>query len=246
MRVSVIVPCWREFSAARSFAERWANLPDTELIFGLSPDATDLAAFLEARGVRAAVSGCAGRGAQMNDAARLATGDVLLFHHIDSVLTPDHLFALRRAMEAATCVGGAFYRKFDRRHPHLLWLEPVERWHNRTFGALYGDQSIFARRAVFENLGGYAAFPIMEDVDFSRRLRRAGPVSLLDPPMETSPRRHLERGPWRTTLTNAALLVLFHLGVTPRTLHRWYYSKPKNADPTTAPVRPMAGEIHKP
>ena len=244
MSISLIVPCWREFADARSFAEEWSKVADVELIFGLSPEATHLAAFLRDRYVRVAVSARAGRGSQMNDAARMATGDVLLFHHIDSQLTPAHVAALRAAMQDSACVGGAFYRKFDARHPHLKWLEPIERWHSRAFGTLYGDQSIFVRRAVFEALGGYADFPIMEDVEFSRRLRPAGPVALLDPPMETSPRRHLERGAWRTTFTNIALLALFHLGVAPGTLHRWYYRKPLLD--TAAPVRPLAGETHEP
>lgn len=244
MRISLILPCWREFSTARAFAETWADVPEVELIFGLSPEADHLAAFLHSRGVQAAISARAGRGTQMNEAARLATGDVLLFHHIDSHLTPEHVAAVRDAMANAAFVGGAFYRKFDQRHPRLLWIEPIERWHNRTFGTLYGDQSIFVRRSIFEELGGYADFPIMEDVEFSRRLRRAGTVALLDPPMETSPRRHLEYGPWRTTMTNVMLLALYHLGVPPGTLHRWYYRRPKIE--TAAPARPLAGEIHEP
>lgn len=243
-RLSLVVPCWREFSAARAFAEQWGGVDEVELIFGLAPDAPHLAAFLEARGVRVAISPQIGRGPQMNAAARLATGDVLLFHHIDSHLTPAHLEALRRAMQDAGCVGGAFYRKFDRRHPHLRPFETIERWHSRSFGTLYGDQTLFVRRTVFQALGGYADFPIMEDVEFSRRLRAAGPIALLDPPMETSPRRHLECGPWRTTLTNALLLLLFHLGVNPRTLHRWYYHHPSPTPP--APARPLAGEIPEP
>ena len=246
MRIGIIIPCWRELFAARSFAERWADTPDTEVIFGLTRDATDLAAFLESAGVRASISERAGRGTQMNDAARLATADVLLFHHIDSHLTPEHLAALRRAMEDGTRVGGAFHRKFDQRHPCLRWLEPLERLHGRAFGTLYGDQSIFVRRTIFEALGGYADFPIMEDVEFSRRLRRAGPIALLDPPMETSPRRHLERGPWRTTLTNAMLLVLYRLGVPPATLHRWYYSNPNANKPPSGPARCMADEKIEP
>ena len=99
MRLSIITPCWRELSAARSFAERWAGTPDTEVIFGLTRMAADLDAFLKIEGVRTSVSDRASRGRQMNDAARLATGDVLLFHHIDSVLTPEHLTALHAGVE---------------------------------------------------------------------------------------------------------------------------------------------------
>ena len=63
----------------------------------------------------------------------------------------------------------------------------------------------------------------MEDVEFSRRLRRAGKVAVLDPPVESSSRRHLRRGPWRTSIQNGLFIVLYKCGLSPVQLHRWYY-----------------------
>jgi hypothetical protein len=111
----------------------------------------------------------------------------------------------------------------------MRWAEGIERWHNRTFGALYGDQSLFARRAHFEKLGGFAEIPLLEDVEFSKRLRASGRIALLDPPIASSPRKHLEQGAWRTTLRNAAILLLYRLGINPRRLHSWYYAVRKAA-----------------
>ena len=113
----------------------------------------------------------------MNEAARLATGDVLLFHHADTEITAAHLESLRAAMSAvrgrrrrvpppvrraasAICAGS------NRGRPCAAGL----------FGPLFGDQSIFVRRSVFEELGGFADIPLMEDVDFSCRLRRNHPL----------------------------------------------------------------------
>ena len=79
------------------------------------------------------------------------------------------------------------------------------------------------RRACFEELGGYADVPLMEDVEFSCRLRRRGGVALLSPSIGSSARKHLQQGRWRTTLTNASFLLLYVCGVSPGTLHRWYY-----------------------
>lgn len=169
------------------------------------------------------------RGQQLDAGAAVATGKWLLFHHADSHLTGEHLRALASLDADAEAVGGAFYRLFDERHPTMRRFEPVERWHNRTFGALYGDQSIFARRRVFTALGGFRGLPLMEDVDFSLRLRRAGKVVMLDPPMTSSPRRHRAHGPWRTTFFNLALLLLFRLGVSPHRLHAWYYRRRASA-----------------
>ena len=74
-------------------------------------------------------------------------------------------------------------------------------------------------------LGGFADIPLLEDVEFSNRLRQSGSIVLLDPPMRSSPRKHLEEGSWRTTFRNFTILVLFKLGTPPDDLHRWYYGQ---------------------
>lgn len=165
-----------------------------------------------------------GRGPQMNLGAAQASGDVLVFLHADTELTAAHLSAIECAMSDNTIVGGAFYRQFDGRHPHLRWLEPVARFLTRHGGTLFGDQTVFVRRGVFQQLRGFAAIPLMEDVEFSRRLRAAGSVAVIDPPIRTSPRHHLENGAWRCTIRNGLFLLLFKLGVSAETLHAKYYA----------------------
>ena len=122
-----------------------------------------------------------------------------------------------------TVICGAFYRKFDARHPRLRWLEKAARFLSRHGGTFFGDQSLFVRRETFAALGGFAPIPLMEDVEFSRRLHRAGKVVVLDPPMASSTRRHLSRGTWRTSIQNGLFILLYRCGVSPERLHRWYY-----------------------
>ena len=172
------------------------------------------------------------RGKQMNDGAGIASGDVLVFLHADTEMHEEHLEAIARAMNDEAVIGGAFYRRFDERHPHLRWLEPIARFLTRNGGTLFGDQTVFVRRDAFRKLGGFAEIPLMEDVEFSRRLRAAGRVAILDPPIRTSPRHHLEHGAWRTTLRNALFLLLFKLGVSAEKLHAIYYAR---RDPSSAP-----------
>jgi GT2 family glycosyltransferase len=93
---------------------------------------------------------------------------------------------------------------------------------------LYGDQSIFVRRDQYNALGGFPPIPLMEDVEFSRRLRRAGKIALLEPPLVTSARRHATQGSWRTSVRNGTLLLLHRIGVSPYRLHRWYYRELQN------------------
>ena len=63
----------------------------------------------------------------------------------------------------------------------------------------------------------------MEDLEFARRMRSLTSITLLDPPVETSPRRFNNLGSVRTSLLNILFVALFYFGVSPNTLHRWYY-----------------------
>jgi GT2 family glycosyltransferase len=152
---------------------------------------------------------------------------VIVFQHSDTDLENAHLAAIEATLSDPQIIGGAFFRKFDGRHPRLMWLESVARFLTRHGGTLYGDQSIFIRRDVFMTLHGFAKIPIMEDVEFSRRLRAAGKIAVLDPPVRSSGRRHLRNGAWRTSIQNGLFIVLYNLGVSPHRLHRWYYGAMK-------------------
>jgi rSAM/selenodomain-associated transferase 2 len=165
------------------------------------------------------------RGRQMNAGAAEARGLLLCFHHADSELRPEHLSALEQTARNDAIFGGAFYRRFEDPRAFVVLWERVIRRINSLAGPLFGDQSIFVRASVFERLGGFADIPLMEDIEFSRRLRRLGRTVLLDPPLRSSPRRFHRLGNWRTTLLNGTFISLFYLGVGPYTLHRWYYRR---------------------
>ena len=163
------------------------------------------------------------RGRQMNAGAAEARGSLLCFHHADSELRLEHLKALEQIARNDAILGGAFHRHFDDRRPAMVFWEGLVRRINSFAGPLFGDQSIFVRAPVFERLGGFADISLMEDLEFSRRLRRLGGIVLLDPPLCSSPRRFRRLGNWRTSLLNVTFIGLFYLGVDPDRLHRWYY-----------------------
>jgi Glycosyl transferase family 2 len=165
------------------------------------------------------------RGRQQNLGAAVARGELLCFHHADSELRPEHLAALARVAKNDAIIGGAFHRRFY--PPRMLWREPLVRCINSLGGPLFGDQSLFVRTAVFREMGGFANFPLMEDVEFSGRLRRIGRIELLDPPLWSPPGRP---DTWRTAIQNATLICLYYLGIEPRTLHRWYYRWAKKSE----------------
>ncbi len=226
MRLSVVIPIWDDPSALREILTTIACLRGVdEVIIGdasANDDCAQIATAARTRHVRCAKPG---RGQQMNAAASMATSDVILFQHADTELRQAHVDSLLAAMNECDVVGGAFHRKFDARHPRLMWLEGWNRILAEKGGTLFGDQSLFVRREVFERMDGYRAFPLMEDVDFSKRLRSEGRRVVLDPPIATSARHHMKHGSWRTSLRNGTMLLLFALGASPDFLHAWYYRK---------------------
>jgi GT2 family glycosyltransferase len=95
-------------------------------------------------------------------------------------------------------------------------------WRSRLSGIATGDQAIFVRREVFERMGGYAAIPLMEDIDLAKRLNRLGVFAGLYAQVVTSFRRWDTHGPIRTILLMWLLRFLYWTGVSPHTLSRWY------------------------
>ena len=224
LAVSFVIPAWRDAKNLAVLIPCLAQLrPAPEIIVVAvsgDPASEQIAA---AHGACFAHFAAPSRGEQMNYGASLATGEVLVFQHADTEFSARHLNALETALRDDAVIGGAFYRKFDERHPRLMWLETVGRWLTRHGGTLFGDQTIFVRRDIFVKLGGFARIPLMEDVEFSPRLRRAGKIAVLDPPVRSSGRHHDRKGAWRTTTRNGLMLLLYKLGVPPQTLHCWYY-----------------------
>ena len=164
-----------------------------------------------------------GRGVQMNAGAKRARGRWIVFLHADTRLGAGWFDLLRRLDDRPTVVGGSFRFALDSPARWARWIERGVRLRVRWFDLPYGDQALFARRDVFGELGGYADLPLMEDVDFIRRLRGRGSLEHADVPALTSARRW-ERDGWvRRTVGNVALILLFLAGWSPAWLAQRYH-----------------------
>jgi rSAM/selenodomain-associated transferase 2 len=161
-----------------------------------------------------------GRAHQMNTGARHATGDIILFLHADTFLLPGALDEIQRRIIGDGAVGGAFDLHIDSSRRFCKFLARVASRRSRWLHLPYGDQGIFVWRQVFEALGGFPEIPIMEDIAFARRLRRAGRLTFIPSGLVTSGRRWNANGILRTTLVNWWVTALFMLHVPPRELRR--------------------------
>ncbi|HEX3444117.1 MAG TPA: hypothetical protein VHS80_05320 [Chthoniobacterales bacterium] len=237
--ISLIVPVWGDDELAADLVHSLPFVPElAEWIVVAVHPGQQLRDLAERGAIQLISCDEPSRGKQLNVGANAARGTLLCFHHCDTELCSAHLSALEKVASDSAIVGGAFHRRF--RAERTMWREPLVRWLSKLGGPLFGDQSIFVRASVFRKLGGFAEIPLMEDLEFSRRLRRSGRVAILDPPLWSPPRRLGRFGTWWRTFRNAAFITLFYLGVDPRTLHGWYYrearrrrgSSPKASQPS--------------
>lgn len=166
-----------------------------------------------------------GRAAQMNAGARAARASrMLVFLHADSVATPD--FVAELGGLDATVARWGFFRPRLRGHSRLLpVIARCMWWRSRLTGIATGDQCLFVERALFESLGGYAAQPLMEDIELCARLRRHARPGPRPVPVLGSGRRWDRNGALRTILLMWFLRFAYFLGANPRLLHRLYYGR---------------------
>lgn len=163
-----------------------------------------------------------GRAAQMNVGAKRARGDVLLFLHADSWLPADALNQIETAMDDSWVGGGAFRQRIEADGRAYRLLEFGNALRAGWLKIPYGDQGIFLRRDLFEELGGYPDVRFMEDVLLMRSLRRRTRIVLLPGPIHTSARRWQKHGILRQTVRNWLLLAAEKLGVPPDRLADLY------------------------
>jgi len=164
----------------------------------------------------------AGRATQMNIGATASRGDILLFLHADTLLPRDAKREIEEAMKEPACVGGRFDLCFER-DMGLGWLiSRLINLRSRWTGIATGDQAIFVRRRTFDELGGFSPIPIMEDIDFTSRLKQTGRVVSLRSKVITSYRRWKTRGSIRTIVLMWSLRFLYWIGVSPHKLSQLY------------------------
>ena len=162
------------------------------------------------------------RASLMNAGAWGASGEILLFLHADSAPPLNALPLMERVLADGRVVGGAFEHRFTEQDWRLGIISGINRLRYRLTNNYYGDQGIFVRAAVFRQLGGYRPLRLLEDLDLARRLKRVGRSVLIPTYLETSGRRFLVRGPWRTLAFIVWLLFRYTLGLdTERYAERW-------------------------
>ena len=219
--VSVIIPALNE---ERDVSDTLAALGrslchQVIVVDGASTDATAQRA---KEGGATVLASKPGRARQMNAGAAKATGGSLLFVHADTLLPPGLPSLVSRTLSGAGVAAGAFRFRIGENFRGKSLVEWITGIRSRWLQRPYGDQGLFLTRALFEEMGGFADLPIMEDYEFTIRLRGRGRIITVDEAAVTSGRRWQKLGVLRTTLRNQWMLAGYHLGVDPQNLARHY------------------------
>jgi rSAM/selenodomain-associated transferase 2 len=220
LRLSVIIPAWREAERIAATVRAAREIGDEVIVADAGSD--DGTAEEAARAGAVVVQAAKGRGAQLHAGALAARGEVLLFLHADASLPPAARERIHAALADPDVLGGNFYLRFepDGFFARLFtWLNDARR---RLLRIYYGDSAIFVRRAVYEALGGFRAYPLFEDYDFVRRLERAGRTAYLREVTVTASARRFVRRPFATLAVWVLLQAAFSAGVSPFRLARFY------------------------
>jgi rSAM/selenodomain-associated transferase 2 len=189
------------------------------VVDGGSRDQTvDLAGSMGVRVLTSAPS----KALQMNTGAAQASGDVLLFLHADTRLPQDFENRILAALARPDISGGAFSLGINSDASGLRFIERAANWRSKFLQMPYGDQALFVTRKRFHEIGGYPEYPIMEDFEFVRKLKKKGKIAILPESVQTSPRRWLKVGILRTWLLNQLIVAAYYLGISPQRLSRWY------------------------
>ena len=162
-----------------------------------------------------------GRAQQMNAGAMLATGDVLLFLHADTELPADAIDNVQQAI--AQYDWGRFDVRLDSCEPLLKIVGFVINKRSRLMSIATGDQAIFIKKSIFEQIGGYPDQPLMEDIELCKRLKKFARPACLKSKVITSARRWQQYGTWRTIFLMWQLRFDYWRGVSPNVLKQRYY-----------------------
>jgi rSAM/selenodomain-associated transferase 2 len=210
--ISIITPVLNESENIKPFLDKLQNLKgDFEVIFidGGSTDDTVVELEKMKHGFKkpmSVLSASRGRGNQMNNGAKHAKGEILLFLHVDSYIERDSLLIIDKTLTDSKVIGGGFVQSFSDPDIFFRLSSALGNLQSKVTKIFFGDFGIFIRKVVFVRMGGYDNIPFLEDVEFCRRAKKYGKLQQINRLIVTSARRYYSKG--RIKLTVAFIIAI--------------------------------------
>jgi rSAM/selenodomain-associated transferase 2/rSAM/selenodomain-associated transferase 1 len=219
--ISIIIPALNE---AAAIVRTFSNLEGVENLEVIVIDGGSIDETAELAGFRGAtvIQSNPGKALQMNTGAKAAAGDILVFLHADTLLPEGFSHQIVSALNQNGVAAGAFRLTINSTRAGIRIIERMANLRSRLLQLPYGDQALFLRKVLFEEIGGFPELPIMEDFILIRRLKRKGKIVIVPAAVVTSPRRWTHLGIFKTWLINQLIIIAYYLGFSPERLTRLY------------------------
>ncbi len=212
MFISIIVPVLNEAALIQSFLRQLRkHAPGAEVII-VDGGSTDTTRQLAEGFCDRVLQAERGRAQQLNAGAKVARGDVLWFLHVDAEVPDQCLDEIRQLLQNRDVAGGFFRIRLPRPGFVYRLTDCFAHYAGLLLRMRCGDHGMFCRREAFESIGGFPEVPLMEDVEFFRKLRRRGSVPCIKSRIVVSTRRYEEIGPLRLSLAYGFIALLYAVG----------------------------------
>ena len=165
------------------------------------------------------------RGLQLNIGAKKAKGEWLIFIHADSRLDKNFSREIKRVL-----IGDKefiYFFKFKINDKKIVYrlLEILVNLRSCIFKEPYGDQGLIIHRKAYFKNNGYKKIPLMEDVDFIKRLNNKKRLRMLNVPIYTSSRKWEKNNILLQTFKNWKLRKRWIKGESIQSIYIDYYKK---------------------
>ena len=221
MKFSIIIPTLNEEKTIQSCLLALQSLRNESEIIIVDGDSIDNTRILASPLADKVIISAKGRAKQMNNGARQAIGDVLIFLHADTCL-PENALQLIQQEISRYGQWGRFDIQLSGNPFMLKVIAQMMNWRSRLTGIATGDQVIFVKRLVFEKAGQYPEINLMEDIALCTALKKISPPICLKNKVISSGRRWEHNGIYKTILLMWSLRLRYFFGADPQTLAYLY------------------------
>ncbi|MGI0483166.1 TIGR04283 family arsenosugar biosynthesis glycosyltransferase [Geminocystis sp. CENA526] len=222
INLSVIIPVINEEKNLVKILVNLEKHPDIEFIFVDGGSQDNTVKLIKQADFQVILSPILRRSYQMNLGADNAQGKILLFLHGDTLLPQNYGQIINDIVNKKDFILGAFALNIDCKKPIFRLLEMMVNARSNYLSLPYGDQGIFLKKEVFEQLGKYQDIAIMEDFELVKKAQKYGKIYIAKSAVTTSSRRWNKLGIIKTTLINQLIIMGYYLKISPEKLALFY------------------------